>query len=201
MAKPIQRDGFDTVETAAVGGLKGGLLGAVASFAVGALAVAGVIYGGALVLGGTALVASAAAGLTGTAIAVASIAGGIVTAAIGGSTAIVGGGLLGLAKGANKASKENVAYAQAVAQNPSIDQAKLVEAQNAGMQQGFQAGAQHVIEQLQAAQAAQQQMAAAQAPVTNHADKVGGPKMDAESYAKSILAQREAQQTAGAQLG
>lgn len=199
MAKPIQHDAVGTVEEAGKGVLK-----TLFKAALAVVAASAIIGGGGVLIFGGGLAAAGGAAVLGAQIGVGLAAAGGVAAVVGapvlGTIAAVLG-LFGLAKGAAKASDENAAYAKAMAQSPSIDQAKLVEAQNAGMQQGFQAGAQHVIQQLQAAQTAQQQMAVAQVPATNHAEKVGGPKMDAESYAKSILAQREAQQAAGAQLG
>lgn len=196
MVKPVQRDGLETIETAGFGAVKGGLIGAVASFAVGAAAVAGIVMLGAAIIPG-ATIAGAFTGAAGLATAVAATVGGAFTAISGGAIATIGGAIYGGAKGANKANKENAAYARAMQQNPSIEQARLVEAQNAALQQGFQAGMeqgvnagrQEVLSQLQQAQ---------ENLVAQHTDKAAKGH---GSHAEMIKAQRKAQAEAGQQLG
>jgi len=187
MAKPIQHNAFDTVEEAAYGGVKYAALGAVASFVVGAAAV-----------GAAALVASAFVTVSLPLVGVAALATGAATAFMGGTTSTLVGGLIGIFKGANKASKENAAYAAKMREAQLNPQAQIIEAQNAGMQQGYAAAAQQL--QGKAQEIYAQGMQAGQTEVLKkiEAEQAAGGHADKQKPHGSHVAAHDARKEAAA---
>ncbi len=182
MAEARKHTAGSTVSTTGWETVKGGIAGALAVGAIGA------VLGGLVVGGATAIFFSGTAAL---------IAGGI-TAGVTGLAALVGGGtlgaaiggLLGLAKGADKVSHENQVYRDRMDRKSHKREVEVNNAGMAGMQQGYQAGfaegQQYMVNQLRALQE-QQLMAQAVQEKGGHAAK--------------IAKQREAQAATGQQIG
>ena len=211
MVKAVRHTANDTVEEAAYGALKGGLIGAVASFAAGAaITVAGVALlasvggaiAGAFSLGSAAAATGYMFGVGGGFTAALALAGGIFSGATAGTVSMAGGALLGSMGGHRKANREHSAYvAKMQNQNQSLNQqAQMVENYNSGAQMGVQAGIQQgraierqeMVAQLQQAHAQLEAQEVAMRKFTDmHKSKAG------KGLAEMVEADKAASASAG----
>lgn len=208
MVEPIKHNttssmstaGWETAKGAGGGTLLGGLLGTIGGALVGAVSVlpAALVVG--LVGAAVGFLAPVSVGVaTGAVVGAGAVAGfGAIVGAAGGllTGGVVGagaGGLFGLAKGGDKITRENHKVDQRIAQRQNSRQEQLVNANAAGIQDGYQMGFEegknYVVNQLRAAQ---EQMLMAQAAQQQAAK--GG-------HADKIMKQREAQAAATQQIG
>jgi hypothetical protein len=214
MADPIHHDGASTVATVGSKAVKWGLLGAIASFAIPALVIgaplflAGAAIGGVIgsILGGLGIVGGLGAGIAG--------------AAYGGTASMIGGSLLGVAKGGDQISKENAAYRNRGRKNENSVVKAFNDGEIKGIQEGyqiartdmepmtqkreqvaFQKGQEFVVHQIQEHMQAQEAGAVPGAEKDKPGKFAGKVALKCESKAEAIIQQREADAMAPKQLG
>ncbi|MBY0408318.1 MAG: hypothetical protein K2Q01_11565 [Rickettsiales bacterium] len=202
MADPIDHDGLSTAATVGSKAVKWGLLGAIAAFAIPALAVTGV----GLLLGSFFGIGAIGAGIG----AVVGTIVGASTAATYGGGAAVAGGLVGAIRGSDQVSRENAAHRNR-GRDHQLRQAKTYnDHEIRGIQEGYhiaQADMQPIMQQremaayqkgrIDLANQIQEQMnaqmaaqaGASQTTKANFADKELSLKC--ESKAEAVLKQRE----------
>lgn len=214
MADPINHDASSTVATVGSKAVKWGLLGAIASFAIPAL-----VIGAPLFLAGAAI-----GGVMGSILGVLGIVGGVgagvAGAAYGGTASIIGGSLLGVAKGGEQISKENAAYRNRGQRHHNTMTKAFNDGEIKGIQEGyqiartdmeplaqkreqvaFQKGQEYVVHQIQEHMQAQQTQTVTQPGEEGKPGKFAGKlALKCESKAEAIIQQREADAMAPKQL-